>query len=218
MSRANRQTGSLQIARVSCFRAVLAFAVSLPRLPTSAIVRALATTAPRAGSVCAARTPVSDAPRARQEVRRGRRAIASDGWERPQFLAGGRRRNRRPVLQRGGEVASGGFRGFRARPRDARAFAVRERRKHRRDPRCASQSAQRVSRAHRRPEPRFERGESGGCASRDAPRVEVRGPHRCFRASSSFSSYAAVVVVVVGSTSIMSTSSSIGSRDRFSPS
>ena len=64
-----------------------------------------------------------------------------------------------PCYKRGGEVASGGFRGFRARPRCG-AFAVRERRKHRRDPRCASQSAQRVSRAHRRPEPRFERGES----------------------------------------------------------
>ena len=43
----------------------------------------------QAASVCAALTPVSDGPCARQEVRRGRRAIASDGWERPQFLAGG---------------------------------------------------------------------------------------------------------------------------------
>ena len=82
-------------------------------------------------------------PCARRRVRRGRRAIASDGWERPQFLAGGRRRNRRPVLQRGGEVASGGFRGFRARPRDARAFAVRERRSTY-DPRCFAKRAKSV--------------------------------------------------------------------------
>ena len=149
----------------------------------------------QAASVCAALTPVSDGPCARQEVRRGRRAIASDGWERPQFLAGGRRRNRRPVLQRGGEVASGGFVAFARDPEmrarllfvndgstDGTLDVLRKARKECPERIDVLNLALNVGKAE--------------AVRLDAPRVEVRGPHRCFRASSSFSSYAAAAVRV----------------------